>query len=329
MIEDYAHEPVMADEVVRAFSEAPPGTVVDATVGGGGHSAAILSASPHLKIIGIDRDPDAVAAARKRLAVYGDRAKVRHARFDRLPEVVESEGIPEGELSGVLFDLGVSSTQIDHPERGFSYRRNGPLDMRMDPGDPESPTAADLVNNLPATDLARMFAANGEGRIATRLARRIVEGRPYETTSQLADVVRAATPAALRRRGDPAARVFQALRIAVNDELGQLAEVLPRAVMELRPDGRCVAIAYHSGEDRIVKSAFKEAETGGCACPPGLPCACGAVPVGRLARRGALKATPEEIERNPRAESARLRVLVRTGPGLPDPALPDPIGPGA
>jgi 16S rRNA (cytosine1402-N4)-methyltransferase len=188
----------------------------------------------------------------------------------------------------------------------------------MNPSDPESPTAADLVNNLSAETLTRMFMANGEGRNAARLARRLVHGRPYSTTGQLADAVSAATPAALRRRGHPAARVFQALRIAVNEELEQLTEVLPVAISALRPEGRCVAIAYHSGEDRIVKAAFAQAETGGCACPPGLPCACGAIPLGRLARRGARKPTQAEVARNPRAESARLRVLVRTGTAAAD-----------
>jgi 16S rRNA (cytosine1402-N4)-methyltransferase len=313
MNQDFEHEPVMTAEVVEAMKDAPPGAVVDATVGGGGHAAAILDANAHLTIIGIDRDPEAVEAARSRLAPYGRRATVHHARFDRLVEVAESEGVNEGELSGVLFDLGVSSPQIEHGERGFSYRRDGPLSMKMDPTDPGSPTAADLVNNLPAEALTRMFVANGEGRNASRLARRLVAGRPYSTTGQLADAVRAATPAALKRRGHPAARVFQALRVAVNDELEQLTDVLPRAISALQPDGRCVAIAYHSGEDRIVKAAFSQAETGGCACPPGLPCACGAIPVGRLARRGARKPTQAEVTRNPRAESARLRVLVRVG----------------
>lgn len=313
MTQGYEHEPVMTAEVVDAMSEVPAGAVVDATVGGGGHAAAILDANAQLRVIGIDRDPDAVSAARFRLAPYGKRATVHHARFDRLVEIAESEGVNEGELSGVLFDLGVSSPQVERADRGFSYRRDGPLLMRMDPSDPDSPTAADLVNDLPTETLTRMFVANGEGRNASRLARRLVAGRPYSTTGQLADAVSAATPAALRRRGHPAARVFQALRIAVNDELGQLTDVLPRAISALRPDGRCVAIAYHSGEDRIVKAAFSQAENGGCACPPGLPCACGAIPIGRLARRGARKPTQAEIERNPRAKSARLRVLVRTG----------------
>jgi 16S rRNA (cytosine1402-N4)-methyltransferase len=314
MNQPYAHEPVMVGEVVEAFSAAPAGTIVDATVGGGGHAEAILESSGSFKVIGIDRDPNAVVAARTRLARFGPRASVHHDRFDRLVGVMESEGVESGELSGVLFDLGVSSPQLDRPDRGFSFRTQGPLDMRMNQQDSGSKTAADLVNTVSVADLTRMFVENGEGRIARRLAERIVAGRPYSTTSQLAEVVSAATPAALRRRGHPATRVFQALRVEVNDELPQLEEVLPEAISALRPDGRCVTIAYHSGEDRIVKAAFRTASTGGCACPPGLPCACGAVPIGRLERRGARKPTPEELEHNPRAKSARMRVLVRLGP---------------
>jgi 16S rRNA (cytosine1402-N4)-methyltransferase len=316
MVQSYEHEPVMVDEVVAAFAEVPAGAVVDATVGGGGHAAAVLSANEHLRVIGIDRDPEAVSAARARLAPYGDRARVVHGRFDALVQIANSEGVPTGELSGVLFDLGMSSAQLERSERGFSYRRDGPLNMKMDPTDAGSPTAADLLNNLPQERLARMLASNGEGRGSSRLARRLVAGRPYSTTGQLADAVAAAVPAAARRRGHPAARVFQALRIAVNEELEQLADVLPRAIETLRPRGRCVTIAYHSGEDRVVKAAFAEAETGGCACPPGLPCACGAVPLGCVLRRGARKPMADEVERNPRAASARLRVFVRDGSGL-------------
>jgi 16S rRNA (cytosine1402-N4)-methyltransferase len=313
MPQTFSHEPVMVDEVVDAFKDVPAGAIVDATVGGGGHAAAILDANDRVRIVGIDRDPEAVVAARERLEPYGERAKVYQARFDELVDVAESDGVQDGELSGVLFDLGVSSPQLDRAERGFSIRNDGPLDMRMSPGDPASPTASELLNSLSEGELIRIFVANGEGKMAGRIARRLVAGRPYETTGQLADAVSQAVPAAVRRRGHTATRVFQALRIEVNEELDQLAQVLPHAIRSLAPDGRCVAIAYHSGEDRIVKAAFNQAATGGCECPPGLPCACGAVPVGRLARRGALKSSSEEIARNPRAESARLRVLVRTG----------------
>jgi 16S rRNA (cytosine1402-N4)-methyltransferase len=238
---------------------------------------------------------------------------VRRARFDDMVEVARSEGIEGGSLSGVLFDLGVSSPQLDRPERGFSFRNDGPLNMRMGGDSDGGPTAAEVINSIDPDGLRRLLVDNGEGRNAARLARAIVRARPFETTGQLASVVDQATPARNRRRGHPATRVFQALRIVVNDELVQLKDVLPRAISELQPEGRCVAIAYHSSEDRIVKAAFHEAETGGCACPPGLPCACGAVPIGRLQRRGAIKPSEAESARNPRAQSARLRVLVRVG----------------
>jgi 16S rRNA (cytosine1402-N4)-methyltransferase len=308
----FAHEPVMVDEVVASFAPVPPGLVVDATVGGGGHAEAILVAHPHLRVLALDRDPDAVEEASRRLASFGARAVVRHARFDQLVDLAADAGAPGGTVSGVLFDLGVSSPQLDRPERGFSYRADAPLDMRMDPSG--GPTAADVVNTMPEDELAQLLAANGEGRFARRIARAIVAARPLGTTSELVEVVRAALPAATRRTGGhPARRVFQALRVAVNEELEQLAEAVPASISALAPGGRCVAISYHSGEDRIVKAAFGEAATGGCACPPGLPCACGAVPLGRLVFRGARKPTQMEVGRNRRAESARLRVFERAG----------------
>ena len=309
---EFAHEPVMVEEVVASFAPVPPGLVVDATVGGGGHAEAILLAHPHLRVLGLDRDGDAVEAASRRLSSFGARAVVRHARFDRLVELAAESGAPGGTVSGVLFDLGVSSPQLDRPERGFSYRAGGPLDMRMDPS--EGPTAADVVNTMPEEELAILVGANGEGRFARRIARAIVAARPIETTEELAEVVRAALPAATRRTGGhPARRVFQAVRVTVNDELEQLAEAVPASISALASGGRCVAISYHSGEDRIVKAAFGEAATGGCACPPGLPCACGAVPLGRLVFRGARKPNQMEVGRNRRAESARLRVFERAG----------------
>ncbi len=222
------------------------------------------------------------------------------------------QGTPPAErgLSGVLFDLGVSSPQLDVAERGFSYRRDAPLDMRMDPT--SGPSAADLVNDLDEDSLVELLTDNGEGRFARRIARAMIEARPLTTTGQLADVVRSAIPAATRRTGGhPARRVFQAIRIAVNDELGQLQSALDDALSLLRPGGRCVAIAYHSGEDRLVKTTFVRAATGDCRCPPGLPCACGADPQFRLVRRGARRPTAEEIGRNHRAEAARLRVIER------------------
>jgi 16S rRNA (cytosine1402-N4)-methyltransferase len=308
----FNHEPVMVAEVVELFAPAPPGVVIDATVGAGGHARAILEAHPHLRVLGLDRDPDAVSAASETLSAFGDRASVRHAPFSHLAEEVEADTSGE-QVSGVLFDLGVSSPQLDRAERGFSYRNDGPLDMRMDPT--SGPSAAEVVNMWSVEDLSRLFAANGEGRFARRIARAVVAARPFATTGQFAETVRDAIPAATRRHGGhPATRVFQAVRIAVNDELEELAEAVPTAIEILAPRGRCVAIAYHSGEDRIVKAAFSRADTGGCVCPPGLPCACGAVPIGRLVFRGARRPTPEESAQNRRAGSARLRALERLVP---------------
>jgi 16S rRNA (cytosine1402-N4)-methyltransferase len=304
----FDHRPAMAGEVVSLLASVPPGVIVDATVGGGGHAQAILDAHPQLTVLGIDRDPAAVAAASDALAPYGDRAVVRRARFDRLAEVVEEVG--RGPISGVLFDLGVSSTQLDDATRGFSYRHDAPLDMRMDPG--EARTAADVVNGLPEAELARLLSANGEGRFARRIAAAIVAARPLETTGQLAEVARDAIPAPARRRGGhPAKRVFQAVRIEVNAELDVLDRALDVAIDLLVPDGRCLVLSYHSGEDRLVKRRFVDAVTGGCTCPPGLPCVCGARPRGRLVGRRARRPTPTEIEANPRAGSARLRALER------------------
>jgi 16S rRNA (cytosine1402-N4)-methyltransferase len=212
----------------------------------------------------------------------------------------------------VLFDLGVSSPQLDVPERGFSFREKGPIDMRMDPtaGVP----AADLVNSLPENALAALFRDNGEGRWSGRIARAIVAARPLTSTTQLADIVASAVPAGARRKGHPARRVFQALRIETNDELGELAVALPTALERLEVRGVCAVISYHSGEDRLTKTIFASAATGGCVCPPGLPCVCGAVPRHRLVFRGSRKATDAEVAANPRAESARLRAIVRTDP---------------
>ncbi|MHB8329596.1 MAG: 16S rRNA (cytosine(1402)-N(4))-methyltransferase RsmH [Acidimicrobiales bacterium] len=309
----FAHDPVMVDEVVALFAPVPAGLLVDATVGGGGHAAALLAAHPHLRLLGLDRDPSAVAAAGKGLVSFGERAAVRRRRFDAMGEEVEALGGHPGTVSGVLFDLGVSSPQLDRPERGFSYRHDAPLDMRMDPD--QGPTAADVLNSIGETELARLLSDNGERRFARRIAHALIGARPVRTTEQLADTVRGAIPAAARRTGGhPARRAFQALRVAVNEELESLAGALPTALGLLTPGGRCVAIAYHSGEDRLVKGAFARAVTGGCLCPPGLPCACGAVPEGRLVFRGARRPSPAEVARNRRAESARLRAFERLAP---------------
>jgi 16S rRNA (cytosine1402-N4)-methyltransferase len=300
MSRPFDHEPVMAAEIVELFRPVPPGVIADATVGGGGHAAVLLRAHPQLTVVGLDRDPAAVNAARERLAPFGSRARVVHARFDQLRAVVGAA------LSGALFDLGVSSPQLDRGERGFSYQVDAPLDMRMDPTEPT--TAADVVNTMPEGELTRIIAESGEGRFARRIARAIVSARPIQTTARLADVVRNAIPAAARRTGGhPARRVFQAVRIEVNQELKVLPGAIDDAVDLLVPGGRIAVLSYHSGEDRIVKSRLTYAATGGCVCPPGLPCACGAVPVIRLLNRGARKPAASEVATNRRAESARLR----------------------
>lgn len=317
----FQHHPVMVDRIVELLEPVPPGVVVDATVGGAGHAAALLAAHDHLQLIGVDQDDEALAAAAERLAPFGDRAVLRKARFDRLTELVGELG--HDRVSGVLFDLGVSSPQFDRPERGFSYRHYGPLDMRMDRT--QMQTAADVVNTYTEEQLAAVLRRYGDERYARRIARAIVNARPVETTVDLAGVVVDAIPAPARRRGGhPARRTFQALRIEVNDELAILAPSIDAAIDLLVPGGRAAVLAYHSGEDRVVKERFRQAATGGCTCPPGLPCRCGAVPKARLLRQGAWKAGPDEVAANPRSESARLRALER----LPDPD-PDEAGPVA
>jgi 16S rRNA (cytosine1402-N4)-methyltransferase len=304
----FSHRPVMVGEIVAALAPVPPGWVLDATVGGAGHAVALLQAHAHLSVVGLDQDPAAVEAAGVALAPFGGRARVVRARFDRLADVVGEEC--GGRLSGALFDLGVSSPQLDRAERGFSYRNDAPLDMRMDPDAPRS--AADVVNTTGARELAALFAANGEGRFARRIAAAVVAGRPFTSTVQLAEAVRAAIPAAARRSGGhPATRVFQALRIAVNEELEILAPSLDAAVGLLVPGGRCAVLAYHSGEDRIAKERFRRAATGGCTCPPGLPCVCGAVALVQPVTRKASRPTDDEVATNPRAASARLRIVER------------------
>ncbi len=310
----FEHRPVMVSEVVALLSPSPPGVLLDATLGGAGHARALLDAAPHLTLLGIDQDPVAVAAASRALASFGSRARVERSRFDRIPELLDSLDPPR--LSAALFDLGVSSPQLDRPERGFSYWRDGPLDMRMDPTRPV--TASDIVNGWSEAALARLFRDNGEARFASRIAKAVVAARPIESTSRLAEVVRQAIPAAARRTGGhPARRVFQAVRLAVNEELDVLPAAIDAALTALVPGGRCAVISYHSGEDRIAKERFRLAVTGGCVCPPGLPCVCGAAPLARLVTRGAQRPGPEEIAVNRRAESARLRVAER----LPDPSL--------
>jgi 16S rRNA (cytosine1402-N4)-methyltransferase len=308
MSQAYVHRPVMVAEVVDLMTDVPAGVLVDATVGGAGHARAILEARPDLRLVGIDRDDTALAAAADSLQAFQDRVLgLHHARFDALPALVE------GPVSAVLFDLGVSSPQFDQADRGFSYRNDAPLDMRMDRT--QRRTAADVVNGSNEEALTRLLAGSGEQRFARRIARRIVAARPIATTGELAEVVRSAIPAAARRTGGhPARRTFQAIRLAVNEELDVLGPSLDAAIDLLAPRGRCVVLAYHSGEDRIVKDRFANAASGGCLCPPALPCVCGAVPLVRLLNRGARKPSAAEVAANPRSESARLRACERLAP---------------
>ncbi len=300
------HLPVMVEEVVEVFRPVPEGLIVDATVGAGGHSAALLASRPDLSVIGLDRDEDALTMASAATARFGARVTLVHARFDTLADVVR--GLGHDHVAGVLFDLGVSSMQLDRPERGFSYRGDGPIDMRMDRTEPFS--AADVVNGYAFEPLAELIARYGGERFSARVARAIIAARPLSTTAELADVVRDAIPAAARRTGGhPARRTFQAIRMEVNAELAVIPRALDHALDLLVPGGRAAVLAYHSGEDRLVKQTFVTAATGGCTCPPGLPCVCGAEPDVRLLWRGVHKPSPAEVAGNRRAESARLRAV--------------------
>ncbi len=307
----FEHQPVMRDEVVASFASVPPGVVLDATLGGGGHSEAILDSRTDLRILGLDRDPDALAAAGQRLERFGDRVMTHRCRFDDLGAAMSAHSVRE--LSGAMFDLGVSSPQLDRAERGFSYRHDGPLDMRMDPDDAWS--ADDIVNGWSERELARIIRQHGDERFADRIARAIVAARPIESTTRLAEVVTAAIPAPARRTGGhPAKRTFQAIRIEVNGELEVLPDALDAAIDALAVGGRLAVLAYHSGEDRIAKERIRAAETGGCECPPELPCVCGAVQTVRIVRGVPKRPSATEAEQNPRAASARLRVAEKTAP---------------
>ncbi len=292
------HRPVMVQEVADLFRPLEEGVVIDATYGGGGHTTRLLEElGERVRIIGIDRDGDATVRAQSRghHVLAGD--------FRDLGALLADVGIRE--ITGILFDFGVSSHQLDTVERGFSYHSDAPLDMRMDPS--RGRTAADLVNDLPVSDLERIIRVLGEDKNSLRIARAIAASRPLTTTTQLADVVAASVPARDRRAGHPARKTFQAIRIAVNDELEAIRLGLDAAIDMLAPAGRCVAISYHSLEDRIVKRRFADGARG-CVCPPGMPvCGCGAAPELRLLTPGALRPSDAEVATNPRSRSARLR----------------------
>lgn len=296
---DY-HRPVLADEVVGLMAPALPGVVVDATFGGGGHTRRLLDEfGDDVTVIGIDRDPAALANARELgvVALQGN--------FSELSALVSS--IVPAQISAVLFDFGVSSHQLDEPGRGFSYRNDGPLDMRMGPDAEHS--AAEIVNDWPEDRLTDVIRRFGEEPLARRIARAIVASRPIQSTSQLSTVIAEALPAARRRVGHPARRTFQAIRIAVNGELEAVKRGLDEALEMIRPGGRVIAISYHSLEDRIVKRRFVSGATG-CTCPPEMPvCGCGNTAELRILTRKAIRATPEEIAENNRARSAVLRAV--------------------
>jgi 16S rRNA (cytosine1402-N4)-methyltransferase len=308
MAQVFSHEPVLVEEVARLFAAVPSGVMIDGTVGGGGHAAAILDARPDLCVLGLDRDSESIAAASSRLSGYGRRVALRPARFSSMADDLKASrslGHPfDQPVVGVLLDLGVSSHQLDEPERGFSYRSDGPLDMRMGQGD--GPTAAEFLEHTDEAALTALLVENGERRFARAIARSVLSAKPA-STAELASAVERAVPAAARRRGHVASRTFQALRVAVNEELDELGRGLAAAQELLTTGGVLAVISYHSGEDALVKATLRDAATGGCLCPPMLPCVCGATPTMRLVTRGATKATVTEVERNGRARSARLR----------------------
>lgn len=302
---DFAHVPVMRDEIVAALSPIPAGVILDATLGGAGHATSLLDARPDCSLLGLDRDPLALSSAAERLTRYGRRAMTFRCRFDDLHQAMAAHQITG--LSGALFDLGVSSPQLDHPGRGFSYRLDGPLDMRMDTDAPRS--ADEVVNTYPEAELARVLDHYGDERFARRIAAAVVAARPIISTTALADVVTSAIPAPARRTGGhPAKRTFQAIRIEVNGELDALPVALDRAITALVPGGRIAVLSYHSGEDRIVKHRIRLGETGGCTCPSALPCGCGAEPTLKVVRRVPKHASDTEQSQNRRSTSARLRV---------------------
>lgn len=308
---DFEHAPVMRLEIVDALARVPAGVVLDATLGGGGHSEALLESRDDIRVLGLDRDGDALEFAERRLAPHSERVMTHRCRFDQLGEAMRAHDV-EG-LSAALFDLGVSSPQLDRAERGFSYRNEGPLDMRMDADAPWS--ADDVVNGYAEQELADIIRRYGDERFSRRIAAAIVAARPIESTTQLAEVVTGAIPAPARRTGGhPAKRTFQAIRIEVNGELEALPDALDQAIDALVPGGRLAVLSYHSGEDRIAKDRIRAAETGGCECPPELPCVCGAVQTVRVVRRIAKRPSADEQSQNRRATSARLRVAEKLDP---------------
>ena len=304
----FHHVSVLLDACIDALAIRPDGVYVDGTLGGGGHSREIASRLTTGHLIGIDRDETALAAAGERLAPFMDRVTLVHSNFCEMDSVICSLGY--GGVDGVLLDLGVSSPQLDESSRGFSYMADAPLDMRMDRGD--TLTAYQVVNEWSYEELKRILFDYGEERYAPLIAGAICrrrEQKPIATTLELVDIIRGSVPpAALREKQHPAKRSFQAIRIAVNDELGAVSKAMEAAIPMLNPGGRLAVITFHSLEDRIVKSAMAEAARG-CTCPPSFPvCVCGKKPKVKLLSRKPVLPGPEELEENPRARSAKLRV---------------------
>jgi 16S rRNA (cytosine1402-N4)-methyltransferase len=303
------HVPVLFQQVLDGLQIKPGGLYIDATVGGGGHAAGILAASsPDGRLLGLDRDSAAIEATRNRLTAYAGRVVLVHSSFGRLAQVTQDKGWAP--VDGVLFDLGLSSLQLADSERGFAFMTDGPLDMRFDPT-MGGPTAADLVNDLSLEELAALLYRYGEESQARRIAEAITAARPLHTTRELATLVEQAVSMGHRPRIHPATRTFQAIRIAVNDELAVLEAALPQAAETLAPGGRLVVISFHSLEDRLVKH-FMRRESRDCICPPGLPaCVCGHRATLRLVTRKPIRPTADETAVNPRSRSARLRVAER------------------
>ena len=306
---EFQHKSVLLQECIDALNIRPDGIYLDGTLGGAGHSSQIARRlTEGGRLIGVDRDRTALAAAKERLAPYADRVTLVHSNFAEIDAILDSLGIPA--VDGMLFDLGVSSPQLDDASRGFSYMADAPLDMRMDKDD--ALTAGAVVNTWPQGELRRILYDYGEERYAPQIAAAICRARekaPVETTLELVDLIRSAMPAqALREKQHPAKRSFQAIRIAVNDELGAVSRMMQAAVGRLNPGGRLAVITFHSLEDRIVKSEMQQAARG-CTCPPEFPvCVCGKKPLVKLVTRKPIVSGPAELEENPRARSAKLRV---------------------
>ena len=306
---EFQHKSVLLQECIDALNIRPDGIYLDGTLGGAGHSSQIARRlTEGGRLIGVDRDRTALAAAKERLAPYADRVTLVHSNFAEIDAILDSLGIPA--VDGMLFDLGVSSPQLDDASRGFSYMADAPLDMRMDKDD--ALTAGAVVNTWPQGELRRILYDYGEERYAPQIAAAICRARekaPVETTLELVDIIRSAMPAqALREKQHPAKRSFQAIRIAVNDELGAVSRMMQAAVGRLNPGGRLAVITFHSLEDRIVKSEMQQAARG-CTCPPEFPvCVCGKKPLVKLVTRKPIVSSPAELEENPRARSAKLRV---------------------